>query len=219
VGAGGPRGRPPRAPAAAHDRLPATADLPLERYVRNFEVADERLSTTRYIARLTVTYDPAAVRNLLQERGVAFAQTPSEPLLVLPLYETPDGGLRSYGSMTYAGLKSMIYAGLTPEDPRVQAAYEWIQRHYTVEENPGMGPQGLFYYYHTFAKALGTLGHEELTDAEGQPHDWRADLARQLLAAQQDDGSWVNEHPRWLEGDPNLVTGYALMALAYCREE
>ena len=27
--------------------------------------------------------------------------------------KTPDGGLRSYASMTYAGLKSMIYAGLT----------------------------------------------------------------------------------------------------------
>ncbi|HJQ80775.1 MAG TPA: prenyltransferase/squalene oxidase repeat-containing protein, partial [Lacipirellulaceae bacterium] len=74
--------------------------------------------------------------------------------------ETPDGGLRSYGSMTYAGLKSMIYAGVSRDDPRVKAAYDWICKHYTVTENPGMGDNGLFYYYHTFAKALSTIGDD-----------------------------------------------------------
>jgi squalene-hopene/tetraprenyl-beta-curcumene cyclase len=133
--------------------------------------------------------------------------------------ETPDGGLRSYGSMTYAGLKSMIYAGVSPDDPRVKAAHEWIRRHYTLEENPGMGPQGLYYYYHTFAKALGTLGDDQLTDADGQSHDWREELVAQLTSTQQPDGSWVNSNPRWLEGDPNLVTGYSLLALSYCRPE
>ena len=39
---------------------------------------------------------------------------------------TPEGGLRSYGSMTYAGLKSMIFAGVTPDDPRVKAAVAWL---------------------------------------------------------------------------------------------
>ena len=37
-----------------------------------------------------------------------------------------DGGLRSYASMTYAGLKSMIYAGLDRDDPRVKAALTYI---------------------------------------------------------------------------------------------
>ena len=133
--------------------------------------------------------------------------------------ETPDGGLRSYGSMTYAGLKSMIYAGVAPDDQRVKAANEWIRRHYTLEENPGMGPQGLYYYYHTFAKALATLGNERLVDAEGKEHDWRADLVEQLASTQNEDGSWVNKNPRWLEGDPNLVTAYSLLALSYCRPE
>jgi squalene-hopene/tetraprenyl-beta-curcumene cyclase len=131
--------------------------------------------------------------------------------------EAPDGGLRSYGSMTYAGLKSMIYAGLSRDDPRVKAAYEWIRRHYTLEENPGMGAQGLYYYYHTFAKALAAIGEEELRDGEGNSHDWRAELAAELISRQQADGSWVNDNPRWLEGDPNLVTGYSLLALSYCQ--
>jgi squalene-hopene/tetraprenyl-beta-curcumene cyclase len=45
-------------------------------------------------------------------------------------YTAPDGRrmLRSYGSMTYAGLKSMIYAGLTKDDPRVKAAWDWIRK-------------------------------------------------------------------------------------------
>jgi squalene-hopene/tetraprenyl-beta-curcumene cyclase len=131
---------------------------------------------------------------------------------------TPEGGLRSYGSMTYAGLKSMIYAGVSRDDPRVKAAYDWIRQHYTLEENPGMGAQGLYYYYHTFAKALATLGDAQIVDASGESHDWRADLAQHLIASQKPDGSWVNANPRWLEGDPNLATAYALLALSYCRQ-
>jgi squalene-hopene/tetraprenyl-beta-curcumene cyclase len=130
---------------------------------------------------------------------------------------TPDGGLRSYGSMTYAGLKSMIYAGVSRDDPRVKAAYEWIRKHYTLDENPGMGAQGLYYYYHTFAKALATIGDEQIIDANGTSHDWRAELAQQLVSTQKDDGSWINATTRWLEGDPNLVTAYSLLALSYCR--
>ena len=130
--------------------------------------------------------------------------------------ETPAGGLRSYGSMTYAGLKSMIYAGVGPDDPRVKAAFEWAQRHYTLSENPGLGAAGLFYYYHTFAKALDAIGEDLITGADGQKHDWRRELAAQLARTQQANGAWTNPNRRWLEGDPNLVTGYALLALAYC---
>ena len=131
--------------------------------------------------------------------------------------ETPEGGLRSYGSMTYAGLKSMIYAGLTRDDPRVKAAYKWICRNYTLEENHGMGAQGLYYYYHTFAKALAAIGEGRLVDSNGESHDWRAELAEELISRQQPDGSWINSNTRWLEGDPHLVTGYSLLALSYCR--
>ncbi|HVT26381.1 MAG TPA: prenyltransferase/squalene oxidase repeat-containing protein [Lacipirellulaceae bacterium] len=135
-----------------------------------------------------------------------------------PAGKTADGGLRSYGSMTYSGLKSMIYAGVTKDDPRVKAAVGWIEKHYTLDDNPGMGMQGLYYYYHTFAKALAAIGNPELVDSKGKSHDWRDDLADKLIADQKPDGSWVNRAPRWLEGDPNLVTAYALICLSYCRE-
>lgn len=130
--------------------------------------------------------------------------------------ETDNGGLRSYGSMTYAGLKSMIYAGLTPKDPRVKAAYSWIQKNYTLTENPGLGQQGRFYYFHTFAKALDTLGNSTIEDADGKSHNWKTDLSSTLVELQKENGSWVNTAPRWYEGDPNLSTAYALMALSYC---
>jgi len=130
---------------------------------------------------------------------------------------TPEGGLRSYGSMTYAGLKSMIYAGLRPDDPRVKAAVTWLKQHYSLSENPGMGSAGLYYYYHTYAKALAALGEDEIVDSTGKKHQWRSELISELAARQKPDGSWVNENNRWLEGNPNLVTGYALLALTATR--
>ncbi len=132
---------------------------------------------------------------------------------------TANGGLRSYGSMTYAGLKSMLYAGVDADDPRVKAAKGWIQKHFTLEQNPGIGQSGLYYYYHTFAKALAATGEETLLDAEGTKHEWRVELVDKLAELQQDNGSWLNANDRWLEADPNLVTGYALLALSYCQSE
>jgi len=130
--------------------------------------------------------------------------------------ERPDGGLRSYGSMTYAGLKSMIFAGLTRDDPRVKAAVDWLRRHYTFAENPGMGDAGLYYYFHTAAKALDALGEDPFTDAAGKAHDWRDELSTALVSRQREDGSWANANKRWLEDDPNLVTAYVLLALSHC---
>ena len=128
-------------------------------------------------------------------------------------------GLRSYGSMTYMGLKSMIYAGVDRDDPRVKTATKWLRKNYRLDQNPGLGKQGLFYFYHTFAKALSAIGEDTFVDERGVRHDWRRELIETLAAEQQEDGSWINTHERWLEADPNLVTGYALLALSYCRPE
>jgi squalene-hopene/tetraprenyl-beta-curcumene cyclase len=128
-----------------------------------------------------------------------------------------DDGLRSYAGMTYAGLKSMIYAGLTPDDPRVKAAIGYIKDHYTLDENPGQGQRGLYYYYHTFAKAMVLLGQPTLVDSKGREHDWRADLATALAKRQEANGGWVNRDDRFMEGDPNIVTSFALLALAAAR--
>jgi squalene-hopene/tetraprenyl-beta-curcumene cyclase len=132
-----------------------------------------------------------------------------------------DGSLPGYGSMTYAGIKSLIYCGVSKDDPRIKKAYEWVQKNYSVDGNPGMPAErsqwGLYYYYHTMAKSLDALGLDHVVDDKGVKHDWRKDITLALAKRQQADGSFANSAMNWMEADPNLVTGYALMALSYCR--
>src|SRR5262249_29881105 len=110
--------------------------------------------------------------------------------------EKPEGGaLPGYGSMTYAGIKSLVYCGVSKDDPRIKKAYEWIRKHYTLEENPGMPKVrrhwGLFYYYHTMAKCLDVLGKDYVEDDKGVKHDWRADITKALAEKQQPNGSFT----------------------------
>ena len=132
-----------------------------------------------------------------------------------------DGGLPGYGSMTYAGIKSLIYCGVSKDDDRIKKAFAWIQKNYTLDANPGMPKEranwGLYYYYHTMAKCLDTLGLDKLKDAVGKEHDWRADLTAALAKRQHADGSWRSDTKHWMEDDPLIVTGYSLMALSHCK--
>jgi squalene-hopene/tetraprenyl-beta-curcumene cyclase len=121
--------------------------------------------------------------------------------------------LRSYGSISYAGMLSYLYADLKRDDPRVQAVYEWVRGNYTLEENPGMGPQGMYFYYHTMSKALALYGMKEIELKDGRKVNWRKEAGMKLLNLQRQDGSWVNESNRWMEKDPVLVTSYTLLAL------
>jgi squalene-hopene/tetraprenyl-beta-curcumene cyclase len=130
--------------------------------------------------------------------------------------ESKAGEHRSYGSMTYAGLKSYLYCGVSRTDARAKAAWSWIRTHYTVSENPGMGEAGLYYHYHTMSKTLSVYGQRLLLAADGRRHPWAADLAAELVRRQQRDGAWVNQNPRWLEDNRDLVTSYALAALSRC---
>lgn len=129
---------------------------------------------------------------------------------------TPNGGLRSYGSMTYAGFKSLVYAGLTKDDPRAKAALEWISKNYTLKQNPGQGSAGLYYYYNTFGSALAASQLEEIKTPDDGEHLWKQDLVEELSDRQNPDGSWANSNRQWFENDPNLSTAFALLALSYC---
>ncbi len=122
--------------------------------------------------------------------------------------------LRTYGSMTYAGLKSMIYAKIPKDDPRIKAAAEWAGKNYTLDENPGMKAEGHYYYLHTFAKAMAIVGEDTLKTADGSVKFWRADLLKKLLNLQKQNGEWFNDKAgRWWESNPTLVTSYSLMAM------
>jgi squalene-hopene/tetraprenyl-beta-curcumene cyclase len=121
--------------------------------------------------------------------------------------------LRSYGSMTYAGYKSMLFAGLPRSDPRVRAALEWIERHFTFGENPGLGQQGYYYYVHAAARALLACGKDQVVDDHGASHNWREELIDALSLRQRPDGSWQNPETRWMEGQADLATVFAVLAL------
>ncbi|MEQ9206160.1 MAG: hypothetical protein RLN78_02210 [Phycisphaerales bacterium] len=127
---------------------------------------------------------------------------------------SPDGGsitrLRSYGSMTYSGFKSLIYADLSPDDPRITAAWRWIESNYSLEENPGMGDQGYYYFLCAMGRALDSWGADRVGE-----HDWRADLVDTLEELQQEDGSFAIKHERWMEDNATLITAYALIALQH----
>lgn len=133
--------------------------------------------------------------------------------------------LRSYGSMTYAGLKSMVYAGLTKDDPRVRAAWRWISGNWTLDENPGMrlnkpemAQHGLYYYYLTLARALNAYDEPVIVAPTGEKHDWRVALIAKLKSLQREDGSFSGDK-RWMEENPVLVTAYVVQALHEARAD
>jgi len=141
-------------------------------------------------------------------------------------YQAPGGQrmLRSYGSMTYSGFKSMIYAGLTKDDPRVKAAFNWISRNWTLDENPGMklndpktAQYGMYYYYYTLSRALNAYGQPTIIDPQGKSHDWRTELIDKLASLQRPDGSFIGDK-RWMEDNPVLATAYAVQSIQEARK-
>src|SRR5262249_52027105 len=133
--------------------------------------------------------------------------------------KSPHGALRRYGTMTYAGLENLIFAGVKKDDFRVKAALKWVQKNKNMQEKIPLRETRPFYYYHTLAKCLDALGDPMFVDEKGTKHDWRKEVADQLIATQADNGSWANQNARWMEGDPNLVTAYSLIVLSYCQPQ
>jgi squalene-hopene/tetraprenyl-beta-curcumene cyclase len=147
--------------------------------------------------------------------GQSFAGTIEETLSD----GTRASRLRAYGSMTYAGFKSYLYADLPRSDQRVQFAYDWIRRNYTLDENPGIGTDGLYYYFVTFARALDALGQETLEvvgDGDiAERRAWAGDLIDRLAGLQNEDGSFRSVDDRWMEDNSVLITAYAVLSLQH----
>jgi hypothetical protein len=72
------------------NRVPQPSAEQLRNFVRDFEVFDERTSDVRYLAELTLRFQPGAVRQYLRGNNVAFAQTRSKPVVVLPVYGSEE---------------------------------------------------------------------------------------------------------------------------------
>jgi squalene-hopene/tetraprenyl-beta-curcumene cyclase len=124
--------------------------------------------------------------------------------------------LGSFGTMSYQGLISVIFADVSKQDQRIQAALGWLKNNFTLEENPGLGKQGLYYYYHLMAKAL-AASETQTFEAAGKSHDWARELAIELINRQDASGFWLNDTGRWMEKDAALVTSYGLLTLELIR--
>jgi squalene-hopene/tetraprenyl-beta-curcumene cyclase len=134
------------------------------------------------------------------------------------MYETGtynDDRSHSYGSMTYAGVKSLLYADIDHNDIRVKRALEWIKNNYTLEENPGFGTTSIYYYYMTFSKCLSALGGYTVVDKDGKTNPWREDIVKQMISLQKEDGYWENSDGRYWENMKELATSYSIVAIKF----
>ena len=127
---------------------------------------------------------------------------------------------RSYGSMTYAGLLALVYADVDRDDPRVRSAFDWSCKNWSLEENPGMGAEGLFFFYNVLSRSLSAYGAEVVPTTDRKYVNWRKAVARKILSMQTIDpatghGYWLNEDGRFWERDPILVTAYCVLALEH----
>ena len=142
-------------------------------------------------------------------------------------YATDDGGFIyetghykpersiSYGSMTYAGLKSLLYAGIDKDDMRVKRAYDWIRSHYSVDENPNFGTSSLYYYFMTATQCLTSFGGDTIVDSQGNTHYWREDFFNKIISLQHEEGYWVNPDGRYQENIKDLATAYSVIAIKH----
>lgn len=190
-----------------------TAARDVKATLESFKMADEFLSRCQA---LPGTNDQKWAKNVNGDDIGGFIYSPDRVKVEKDGTKTDH---KVYGSMTYAGLKSMIYAGfmkddkLNKEDPRVKAAVKWVGNNYSVDKNPGVGSSGLFYYLQTFSKALQAYGADSIKDGKGKEHFWKKDVVEKLLSLQKAEGYWVNENGRWMENVPEMVTAFALSTL------
>ncbi len=150
------------------------------------------------------------------EDSGGFHYHPNNPKSGITTNDVGKVVLRSYGSMTYAGLLSLVYAQVDHTDPRVRSALDWAARNWSLQENPGMGTQGLFFYFNVMSRSLNISGQQLIENKAGaKPIDWRGELIERIISLQKKDGQWQNETARFWENDPSLVTAYSILSLQY----
>ncbi len=156
------------------------------------------------------------LQNTEGETAGGFAYNTQDPKGGLTTNASGRVMLRAYGSMSYAGLLALVHAQLDKTDPRVRSAVAYGSRFWTLDENPGQGQQGLYFYYNIIARALSAAGLDTLPkQASAEEIHWREEILRKVISLQKSDGSWVNDNNRWWENNPVLATSYSMLSLAF----
>lgn len=130
--------------------------------------------------------------------------------------------IKSMGSMSYAGLKSLIYAGVTKDDPRVKAVWSWVNKNFNLDYHIGRPEEakmdGYYYYLQTLARTLHAYGEPLLTTSESTKIDWRQALIDKAEKLQKEDGSFSGSKAE-MEDNPILVTSYVMLALQEAQKD
>jgi hypothetical protein len=78
-----------------HVTLPG--DDEITSWVQDFEIEEEKTSASRYIGRFTFRFMADPIRQFLTDQGIAYAETESKAVLVLPVYTTETGDTELWG--------------------------------------------------------------------------------------------------------------------------
>lgn len=76
-----------------HPRLPEATDAVVSRTLRDFAVTEEKFGGGRYIATLSIRFNPEDVRDVLRSSGIPFAEIQSGPMVMLPVYQNAGSTL------------------------------------------------------------------------------------------------------------------------------
>jgi hypothetical protein len=93
-------------------KLAVIDDQTLQRMIRCYNVAGEKRSTTRYVAKVTYVFNPALVRRFLTSNRVAYTDMAAPPLLLIPMapHYVPDS------LWAHAWAQNRMAAGAVPID-------------------------------------------------------------------------------------------------------
>ena len=120
----------------------------------------------------------------------------------------------SYGSMTAAGLGSLVICGAQAQreinrcgqhahDADVAQALKWFDRHFTVKTNPG---KRTWHHYYLYAvERVGVLSARRYLGK----HDWYREGAEYLVRSQRPEGAWGADVPSTCFGLLFLAKGKA----------
>lgn len=186
-------------------------------FVRKCQNNSETNTDTDFLAKLK-----AAGLSVGNDGGLFYAPLADPKLHKAGIMKVIDRQtIRSYGSMTYHGIKTYIYAGLGKDSPEVKAAIDWARKNYSIDAHPGFPYdkgkrshlRGLYYYILVMTRALDAIGEFPFRTFDGKEHDWPAEMGERLLSTMKNDRMWVNENSAWWENDPLLVTSYVLKTM------
>lgn len=181
----------------------------------NLQYALEALKATDYDPESEVWKKAEVFLNRCQNRSESNDQpwAGNDGGFVYAPGQSVAGGTTSYGSMTFAGLKSLMFVNAKKDDPRVLAAFDWIKKNYDFDTHVGLGPVAYYYYLQTAATALEAFGERNVPDAKGRNRDWISDLVHKLITLQKPDGSWVSDNPKYWENNPLLITARGVISI------